>query len=91
MVTGFVQSVIQLCGLSWTAPNYFTLCRSQKYIDIAISYQKIRDELLIFVDSTGLKFICEVNGNVRNISLNTVANGVNYILVLKLRHYKYGL
>lgn len=40
MVTGFVQSLIQLCSLDWTAPDYSTLCRRQKPIDIAISYQK---------------------------------------------------
>ncbi|KCX88799.1 transposase DDE domain protein, partial [Acinetobacter baumannii 6112] len=27
MVTGFVQSLIKLCGLNWTAPDYSTLCR----------------------------------------------------------------
>ena len=34
MVTGFVQSLIKLCGLDWTAPDFTTLCRRQKYIDI---------------------------------------------------------
>ncbi len=43
MVTGFVQSLVKLCGLDWTAPDYSTLCRRQKYIDIAIRYQKSSD------------------------------------------------
>ncbi|EPR81029.1 Mobile element protein [Acinetobacter junii CIP 107470 = MTCC 11364] len=43
MVTGFVQSLIKLCNLNWTAPDYSTLCRRQKHIDITISYQKSRD------------------------------------------------
>src|SRR5690606_40981744 len=55
MVTGFVQSLIKLCGLNWTAPDYSTLCRRQKHIDIAISYQKSHDGLHLLVDSTGLK------------------------------------
>ena len=59
MVTGFVQSLIKLCGLDWTAPDYTTLCRRQKHIDIAISYQKSRDGLHLLVDSTGLKFLGE--------------------------------
>ena len=59
MVTGFVQSLIQLSGLSWTAPDYSTLCRRQKHIDIAISYQKSSDGLHLLVDSTGLKFLGE--------------------------------
>ena len=59
MVTGFTQSLIKLCGLDWTAPDYTTLCRRQKTIDIAISYQKSRDGLHLLVDSTGLKFLGE--------------------------------
>ena len=59
MVTGFVQSLIKLSGLDWTAPDYTTLCRRQKHIDIAISYQKSSDGLHLLVDSTGLKFLGE--------------------------------
>ena len=59
MVTGFVQSLIKLCNLNWTAPDYSTLCRRQKHIDITISYQKSRDGLHLLVDSTGLKFLGE--------------------------------
>ncbi|WP_407500347.1 transposase, partial [Acinetobacter baumannii] len=36
-----------------------TLCRRQKHIDIAISYQKSSDGLHLLVDSTGLKFLGE--------------------------------
>ncbi|EXG42104.1 transposase, partial [Acinetobacter baumannii 24860_2] len=56
-------------------------CRRQQHIDIVISYQKSCDGLYLIVDSTGLKFLGGVNGSVKNISLNIVANGVNYILV----------
>ena len=52
-----MQSLIKLCGLNWTAPDYTTLCRRQKHIDIAISYQKSSDELHLLMDSTGLKFL----------------------------------
>jgi hypothetical protein len=59
MVTGFVQSLIRLCGLTWIAPYYSTLCRRQKHIDIQISYEKSCNGLHILVDSTGLKFLGE--------------------------------
>ncbi len=59
MVTGFVQSLIKLCGLDWTAPDYSTLSRRQKYIDIAISSQRSCGGLHLLVDSTGLKFLGE--------------------------------
>ncbi len=59
MVTGFVQSLINLCGLNWAAPDYSTLCRRQKQIDIQISYEKSCNGLHLLVDSTGLKFLGE--------------------------------
>lgn len=57
--TGFVQSLIKLCGLDWIAPEYSIICRRQKHIDISISYKKSRNGLHLFVDSTGLKFLGE--------------------------------
>jgi hypothetical protein len=59
LVTEFVQSLIKLSGLDWTAPDYSTLCRRQKHIDIAIRYQKSSNGLHLPVDSTGLKFLGE--------------------------------
>jgi hypothetical protein len=57
LVTGFVQSLIHLCGLSWVAPDYTIICRRQQRLDITISYQKSSDGLYLLIDSTGLKFI----------------------------------
>ena len=57
IVTGFVQRIIKLCRLEWTAPDYSTLCRRQKHI--AISYQKSCDGPHLLVNSTGLKFLGE--------------------------------
>ena len=56
---GFVQSLIKLYGLDWTTPDYSTICRRQKHINIQISYQKSSGGLHIFVDSTSLKFLGE--------------------------------
>ena len=59
MVTGFVQSLIKLCGLDWTAPDYSTICRRQRHIDITIGYQKSSGGFHLLIDSTGLKFLGE--------------------------------
>ena len=53
------KASLKLCGLDWTAPDYSSLCRRQKHIDIAISYQKSCDGLHLLIDSTGLKFLVE--------------------------------
>ena len=57
MVTGFVQSLIKLCGLNGIAPDYSTICRRQKHIDIQICYERSRNWLHLLVDSMGLKFL----------------------------------
>ncbi|MBJ9947584.1 IS5 family transposase [Acinetobacter bereziniae] len=59
IVTGFVQSLIKLCSLGWTAPDYSTICRRQKHIDIQTSYEKSCNGLHLLIDSTGLKFLGE--------------------------------
>lgn len=59
MVTGFVQSLISLYGRNWTAPDYSTIYRRQKHIDIQICYEKSCNRLHLLVDSTGLKFLGE--------------------------------
>lgn len=55
----FCSKLFQLCGLDWTVPNYSTLCRRQKHIDIQISYEKSWNGLHLLVDSTGLEFLGE--------------------------------
>lgn len=58
-VTGFVESLIQLSGLSWPVPDYSTLSRRQKAINIKIPYQKSQQGLHLLVDSTGIKILGE--------------------------------
>jgi len=57
--TGFVESLIRLCGLTWSVPDFSTLSRRQKRIDIDIPYQASRTGLHLLVDSTGIKMIGE--------------------------------
>ncbi len=57
MVAGFVQSLLKLCGFDWTAPDYSTICRRQKHIDIVINYEKSNEGLRLLADFTGLKFL----------------------------------
>lgn len=73
--------IIRICSkshsslwLDWTAPDYSTICRRQKHINIAIGYQKQWWTSPLLKDSTGLKFLGEGEWNVKNISLNIVDN-----------------
>jgi len=55
--TGFVGSLIMMCGLTWVVPNFSTLSRRQQQIDIHIPYQANHNGLYLLVDSIGIKMI----------------------------------
>ena len=57
--TGLVESVLQLCGLAWSAPDFSTLCRRQRDFDVQIPYSRSKAGLHLLVDSTGIKFLGE--------------------------------
>ena len=37
--TGFVQSLLQLVGLGWSVPDFSTLCRRQRTLNVSIPYR----------------------------------------------------
>jgi hypothetical protein len=38
--TGLVESVLQLCGLAWPVPDFSTLCRRQRDLNVQIPYSQ---------------------------------------------------
>jgi IS5 family transposase len=57
--TGLVESVLQLCGLSWPVPDFSTLCRRQLDLQVQVPYSRSQAGLNLLVDSTGIKFLGE--------------------------------
>jgi len=57
--TGLVESVLQLCGLAWSVPDFSTLCRRQLDLNVQIPYTRSKAGLHLLVDSTGIKFLGE--------------------------------
>lgn len=57
--TGLVASVLKLAGLDWLVPDYTTLCRRQKTLDIALGGRPSSEGLHLLVDSTGIKMMGE--------------------------------
>ena len=45
MVTGFAQSLIKLCTLNWTAPDYTTLCLVDHLPKLRLKLGSIRGAL----------------------------------------------
>ena len=57
--TGLVESVLQLCGLAWPVPDFSTLCRRQRDLNVQIPYSPSKAGLRLLVDATGIKFLGE--------------------------------
>ena len=53
--TGFVQSLLRLVGLDWTAPDYHTPWRRQKTLNVSVPYRGGTGPLNLRVDDTGVK------------------------------------
>ena len=42
MVTGFVQSLIKLCGLNWTAPDYSNVLDAKKQLNAYFEFYNLK-------------------------------------------------
>ena len=56
---GMVQSLLQLAKLDWSVPNFSTVCRRQKTLQVALKYRTSTQPVNLLVDSTGIKFLGE--------------------------------
>ena len=56
---GMVQSLLELAQLDWRAPDFSTVCRRQKTLQVALKYRPSAQPLNLLVDSTGIKFLGE--------------------------------
>jgi len=63
--TGFVESLLGLIGLDWAVPNFSTLSRRQKTLNVNIPYRGSGGPLHLLVDSTGIKVEGEGEWNTR--------------------------
>jgi len=54
---GLVQSVLKLSGLDWAVPQYSTVSRRQKQLEVKLPYRAKTTGLALLVDSTGVKFM----------------------------------
>ena len=63
--TGFVQSLLRLVGLDWRVPDFSTLCRRQKTLNVSIPYRGGPGPLNLLIDSTGIKAEGEGEWNAR--------------------------
>ena len=56
---GFVESLLKLSGLHWPVPDFSTICRRQRSLQVHVPYRSSQAGLHLLVDSTGIKFLGE--------------------------------
>jgi hypothetical protein len=57
--TGLVASLLKMADLDWPVPDYTTLCRRQKTLEVALGGRTSSGGLHLLVDSTGIKMMGE--------------------------------
>ena len=63
--TGFVESLLRMVGLDWVVPDFSTLCRRQKELNVSLPYRGRTGPLNLLIDSTGIKAEGEGEWNAR--------------------------
>ncbi|MEP6064342.1 MAG: IS5 family transposase [Paracoccaceae bacterium] len=63
--TWFVQSLLRLVELEWAVPDFNTLCRRQKTLNVSFPYRGFTRPLNLLIDSTGIKAEGEGEWNAR--------------------------
>ena len=63
--TGFVESLLKMVGLDWAVPDFSTLCRRQKALNVSLPYREGNGPLNLLIDSTGIKAEGEGEWNAR--------------------------
>lgn len=63
--TGFVESLLRLVGLNWAVPDFSTLCRRQKTLNVSLPFRGGTGPLSLLIDSTGIKSEGEGEWNAR--------------------------
>ena len=56
---GLVESVLRLAGLHWRVPDFSTVSRRQRHLQMQLPYHSRTSARELLVDSTGIKFLGE--------------------------------
>jgi hypothetical protein len=57
--TGMLQSLLKLAGLDWEVPDFSTLCRRQKILQVTLTHLRRSAPMHLLVDSPGIKMLGE--------------------------------
>ena len=94
--TGFVASLLRMVGLDWAVPDFSTLCRRQRTLDVKLPYRGGAGPLSLLIDSTGIKSDGEgnlrvkANGTPASMVTRSVGFGARYTSGSTKKHWRFG-
>ena len=101
--TGFVQSLLRLVGLDWASPDFSTLCRRQKTLNVSLPYRGSKGPLDLLIPShrnyvstagqwtaRGSKPRVKASGTRASTEAPNAASGVRYTLASTRKRLKCG-
>lgn len=75
-----MASLLELSGLDWSVPDFSTLSRRQKTLDVSIPYRGANGPLHLLVDSAGIKVEGEGSGPRASMAARSEGFGARSIL-----------
>ena len=75
---GISESLLRLVGLDWAVPDFSTLCRRQRTLNVSLPYRGSTGPLNLLIDSTGIKAEGEGEWNARKHGGPNAASGARF-------------
>ena len=72
-----VQSLLKLANLAWPVPDFSTVCRRQKRLQVQLNYRPSNTPLHLLVDSTGIKFLGEGEWKRKKCVFQPIVDGIS--------------
>jgi hypothetical protein len=83
------HSLLRLAGLDWSVPDYSTVSRRQKILQVAIEVAPSTIGLHLLVDSTGINMLGESEWKTKKHGADYRRQWRKVILVLMLSHSRF--
>ena len=86
---GLVQSLLQLSGAHWPVPDYSTVSRRQKSLNVQLKYQGNSQGCTCWSTAPASSSWAKANGNAKSTGPNTAASGARCIWPLMHKRWRY--
>ena len=88
--TGFVQSLLRLVGLDWNVPDFGTLCRRQRALNVSIPYRGGAGPLNLLICLQASRSKAKASGTPASTGAQSAASGARYTSASTRKRWRFG-